>query len=269
MANPLKPCNDCGTAPKEPGQGKRYCTPCHERRLSLVEQAEIARSRKRGTQVRADRHARGVRGQEARNAPKGKKWCPSCEEYRELRDFPVNLRRKDGRGAWCRPCQSNYHHGRRLQKVFNLTAEQYDELLQLQDGRCAICLRKPRRRRLAVDHDHQTGEIRGLLCGNCNHKILGAAHEDGAILRRAARYLDLAPAITGKPLPATDEDHLMLAQNTLYELAEVTSGLPFVVLRCDGQGPAVTGDWPVILRLEDFTGLLHEAGYGDPQKGTP
>ena len=51
--------------------------------------------------------------------------------------------------------------------------------------------------------------------------------------------------------------------------AQTGHGLPFVVLRCDGQGPAVTGDWPVILRLEDFTGLLHEAGYGDPQKGTP
>jgi len=39
--------------------------------------------------------------------------------------------------------------------------------------------------------------------------------------------------------------------------------LPFVILRCDGQGPAATADWPVILRLADFTDLLHEAGYGD------
>ena len=39
--------------------------------------------------------------------------------------------------------------------------------------------------------------------------------------------------------------------------------LPFVVLRCDGQGPAMLADWPVILRLADFTDLLHEAGYGD------
>lgn len=40
--------------------------------------------------------------------------------------------------------------------------------------------------------------------------------------------------------------------------------LPFVVLRCNGQGPASIGDWPVLLRLEDFTALVRAAGYGDP-----
>ena len=44
-----------------------------------------------------------------------------------------------------------------------------------------------------------------------------------------------------------------------------SKGLPFVILRCDGQGPASVADWPVLLRLEDFTALLHNAGYGDPQ----
>lgn len=40
--------------------------------------------------------------------------------------------------------------------------------------------------------------------------------------------------------------------------------LPFVVFRCDGQGEANVGEWPVLMRLDDFTGLLHDAGYGDP-----
>jgi hypothetical protein len=40
-------------------------------------------------------------------------------------------------------------------------------------------------------------------------------------------------------------------------------GLPFVVHRPDGMGPAVIGKWPVTMRLEDFTRLLHDAGYGD------
>ncbi len=39
--------------------------------------------------------------------------------------------------------------------------------------------------------------------------------------------------------------------------------LPFVVFRCNGQGEKTVGEWPVLLRLEDFTRLLHEAGYGD------
>lgn len=40
--------------------------------------------------------------------------------------------------------------------------------------------------------------------------------------------------------------------------------LPFVLLRCNGQGPATVADWPVLLRLEDFTALVRAAGYGDP-----
>lgn len=41
--------------------------------------------------------------------------------------------------------------------------------------------------------------------------------------------------------------------------------LPFVLLRCNGQGPTVIGDWPVIVRLSDFTRLVRDAGYGDPE----
>ena len=190
-----KPCNDCGAAPKVPGQGKRYCAACSQRRLSLVEQAEIARGKTRAAQARADRAARGLARRFKDDAPEGTKWCPSCEEYRPVRDFPVNTTRKSGLAAYCRPCSSNYHHSRRLAKEFGLTADQYAALLKVQDGRCAICQRRPRKYRLAVDHDHRTGAIRGLLCTNCNHKILGAAHEDAAILRRAAWYLENPPSI--------------------------------------------------------------------------
>lgn len=42
--------------------------------------------------------------------------------------------------------------------------------------------------------------------------------------------------------------------------------LPFVLLRCNGQGPKTIGDWPVLLRLEDFTTLVRAAGYGDPEQ---
>lgn len=41
--------------------------------------------------------------------------------------------------------------------------------------------------------------------------------------------------------------------------------LPFVVFRCNGQGEKTAGDWPVLLRLEDFTALVRAAGYGDPE----
>jgi hypothetical protein len=47
-------------------------------------------------------------------------------------------------------------------------------------------------------------------------------------------------------------------------LANADGDVPFVIVRCNGQGSATVADWPVILRLEDFTRLVRLAGYGDP-----
>lgn len=71
-----------------------------------------------------------------------------------------------------------------------LTPPDYQALFVAQGGRCAICKRKPEEwRRLAVDHDHETNEIRGLLCSRCN-TALGLLGDTAALLRAAADYLD-------------------------------------------------------------------------------
>lgn len=76
-------------------------------------------------------------------------------------------------------------------KTPRLTNQEYRRMLASQGGACAICGVRPRRRRLAIDHDHETGAIRGLLCGNCN---LGIGHfaDDPGLLQKAASYLDNA-----------------------------------------------------------------------------
>jgi hypothetical protein len=65
------------------------------------------------------------------------------------------------------------------------------ELLSAQDGRCAICGAERGTRRLAIDHDHTTGFIRGLLCVRCNTG-LGSFRDDPELLRKAIEYLDRA-----------------------------------------------------------------------------
>jgi hypothetical protein len=82
----------------------------------------------------------------------------------------------------------------RLKHVFGLTLDQYDKILENQNGVCAIC-GKPERakmygviRRLAVDHDHKTGKIRGLLCALCNQAI-GLLNDDINNLASAIKYL--------------------------------------------------------------------------------
>lgn len=101
-------------------------------------------------------------------------------------------------GSRCKACSSSAGHARGIEKRFGITAEQYGALLRAQGGRCAICRSVPRSKRLAVDHDHQTGEVRGLLCSGkersgCNVAI-GILHDDVDIVQRAADYLRDPPA---------------------------------------------------------------------------
>lgn len=80
--------------------------------------------------------------------------------------------------------------------ISGFTFSQYQELLQKQSGMCAVC-HKPEQQRnrwgtfnsLAVDHDHQTGKVRGLLCAACNQG-LGNFRDDVQLLRNAAYYLE-------------------------------------------------------------------------------
>ena len=77
-----------------------------------------------------------------------------------------------------------------LKRTYGITVEQYDEMLASQGGVCAVCGREPRDDiSLHVDHDHETGAIRGLLCFRCNNS-LGDLGDDPDLLRRAAAYIE-------------------------------------------------------------------------------
>lgn len=84
-----------------------------------------------------------------------------------------------------------------LMKMYGLTLEQYDEMLARQNHACAICgepesrTRKGKLLALVVDHDHETGDVRGLLCASCN-SVLGLADDDPDRLRAAAAYIEEA-----------------------------------------------------------------------------
>jgi len=77
-----------------------------------------------------------------------------------------------------------------LKKRYGITLEQYDELLAKQHNRCAICGRHQAGLRvsLAVDHNHSTGKLRGLLCDMCN-RGMGLLRESTDLLVKAINYL--------------------------------------------------------------------------------
>ena len=75
-----------------------------------------------------------------------------------------------------------------LKRDYGLTKESYLEMLKSQNGVCAICCNPEKKRRLAVDHCHNTGKIRGLLCTRCNTSI-GRFNDDVELLQKAIDYL--------------------------------------------------------------------------------
>lgn len=60
------------------------------------------------------------------------------------------------------------HKNHNLKYQFGITIEDYDNIVKKQNGKCKICGKLPGQRALAVDHNHQTNQIRGLLCIRCN-----------------------------------------------------------------------------------------------------
>ncbi len=81
-----------------------------------------------------------------------------------------------------------------LKKIYGITIEEYNKLLKKQGGVCVICRNKEVSKRngkiidLAVDHNHKTGKVRGLICNNCNN-TLGYSQEDISRLLKCVRYL--------------------------------------------------------------------------------
>lgn len=154
--------------------------------------------------------------------------CTVCKEDKPLTDFGICTTRKYkyGRHSQCKKCKSKKEYSRvsatpekraknnkraktwrennpdRYKNiVFNstwrslgipFTKEMYNQLLEKQKGVCAICQKveiiKEKKIRLAVDHNHETNVVRGLLCGKCN-RALGLLNDDSELLLKASLYL--------------------------------------------------------------------------------
>ena len=76
-----------------------------------------------------------------------------------------------------------------LKKLYGLSLQQYDTMLESQDGKCAICKEVPKAKNLCIDHDHDTGTNRGLLCNKCNRGI-GYLGDNIQLLKQSIQYLE-------------------------------------------------------------------------------
>lgn len=116
----------------------------------------------------------------------GTRWCGGCQSMPPLFYFSPQA-------AQCRACSSAARHAASIRKEYDLEPEEYAALLEVQDGRCAICRQRPVSIRLAVDHDHRTGKVLGLLCSRCNHDLKGSAWDSLDLARALVGYMEHPP----------------------------------------------------------------------------
>ena len=150
----------------------------------------------------------------------GRRRCHACHRIRDLEAFYKDAKGKGGYAYRCKVCarsiaRSDYENNTaarketnrryrerpevrrkfrdsRLNKKYGVGLTEYSLMLAGQGGGCAICRTKDngtRGRELPVDHDHETGKVRGILCDTCN-RVLGLFGDDPVVIRRAIAYLE-------------------------------------------------------------------------------
>lgn len=196
----LIPCPNCGSDHVSSNGGyrrrdgsntitrRRHCRSCDHRFLSVEPNEPLP--------------SQAIRM--ARAAALTEKACSLCRQTKPIDCFGFKARSDVFRRARCRECEANErakYVARDRVKKYGITASDYQAILRLQGGRCAICktnrpfgriingARKRKRRTLSVDHCHATGKVRGLLCARCNIAI-GNFADDTNIMRAAIAYLE-------------------------------------------------------------------------------
>lgn len=128
------------------------------------------------------------------------KQCRACAHEKDLSEFVKDRRSPDGYSPRCVDCRRAGRSGesreaaraRFLRWKYGISVEDYDAMLQAQGGGCAACggpQDQAGREWFDIDHCHQTGRVRGLLCSSCNI-ALGLLREDRERIIRLADYLD-------------------------------------------------------------------------------
>lgn len=117
------------------------------------------------------------------------KTCSRCGKTRPIEEYNRNPHSKGGRARICKDCVRDT----RLKRLYGLDPHTVAQLLQTQNGTCAICKKPFGNKTPFVDHDHKTGRVRALLCRECNIS-LGILKESPKRIRAAATYLESHPS---------------------------------------------------------------------------
>ena len=135
------------------------------------------------------------RTERRRSTPLGMSYCTRCDNYKDWARFSKDENRRGGLKSICKDCdkllRTAYYattkdkssarmRKRNLNHYYGICEDEYQAMFEAQGGKCAICgeietgmTKGVLRQNLTVDHDHETGKIRGLLCMACNLALGG------------------------------------------------------------------------------------------------
>ena len=126
------------------------------------------------------------------------KQCKYCYQSKPLTEFPKHKGHRDGHAAICKSCkkakypptveQKQRAYERQIKRNYGITVDDYDAMYGEQNGLCLGCQRSNKGSRFHIDHCHETGEVRGLLCGRCN-AALGLVDDNIGTLANLIHYL--------------------------------------------------------------------------------
>lgn len=113
--------------------------------------------------------------------------CTRCkvEKPANLVAFPPHNKKLNGLDSWCRSCRASYRNEICRGRHRNSISDEALKALKVSVTQCVIC---GTNESLVVDHDHVTGDVRGMLCNHCN-RGLGHFRDDPLLLEFAAQYL--------------------------------------------------------------------------------
>ena len=123
------------------------------------------------------------------------KTCSKCNQVKNIEEFYAAAKANDGHHWWCKNCckRNSMLNTMRRKGILTFSGDT-ESILAAQGGVCAICGEVPKR--AALDHDHKSGEVRGVLCSPCNSGM-GMFRDRPLNLEKAAIYLRRRTRETG------------------------------------------------------------------------
>ncbi len=122
---------------------------------------------------------------------RGRQECAVCRKAADARRYAIRPEGPKARNKRWRETHPQGERAVRLKRKYGITIEQFDKMVELQGGVCAICGKPPAPgKRLHVEHCHRSSRVRGACCWLCNRHRLGRARDvDSLLYAKIAMYL--------------------------------------------------------------------------------